>query len=631
MPTKSNRILELIKRRRAVLKATGRKLPQRRKPPKQLYPMAIERSYYASIMRLLNPMLKEVRERLIPAIPDIIEQYKAETKVDTKIKTDAVSYGETITRIISNIRIGTTIQMTDTDIRKTVDGVAGQTNKFNKNQIDKQFETVLGIPVLRAERWLEPQVAGFVETNVALIKSIPEEHLKRVEQMLRAGVESGESTRTLTKKIREQFFGYDTAKGKVKSKIQKQANLISRDQISKYNGKLTELRQTEAGVKKYIWRVSDDERLREKHAEVADETFSWDDPPAVGNNGERHHPGGDYQCIPSEAKVVIFSDIQRLFRRWYTGKSTKIITDSGISFNATPNHPVLTRDGWKPLKDINIGDYVFSTQFKSPNFFKQDIKNVVASIEEMFDFFLLLFSTERVSGLTSQFHGDGSDKDIDIITINSGLLDTIYPTLSQEICQEFLTKAKIILIDLPANSNFIPVFNSLFPPSTCDISFFSKLFFLLNRQLTHSDDISFTATSRLYSVAKELIFDGRSLDTILFGDSLRTHPGNIIVDSIFYSKLFSIICRAVNITACINTPSSKMLAEIVRVDGKSNPNLIEGSSFIKKPLRVVEKFSSEFSNHVYNLQTGNGWYSANDLIIKNCRCTAEPIMDEFIK
>jgi len=345
MPTKSNRILELIKRRRSVLKATGRKLPRRRKPPKQLYPMAIERSYYASIMRLLSPMLKEVRERLIPAIPGIIEQYKAETKVDAKqkkpaplinnftdflkrkklegagpfplyglcdllkeftkekktdseneTKTDAVTYGEKISRVISNIRIGTTIQMTDTDIRKTVDGVANQANKFNKNQIDKQFETVLGIPVLRAERWLEPQVAGFVETNVALIKSIPEEHLKRVEQMVRAGVESGESTRTLTKKIREQFFEYDTAKGKVKSKIQKQANLISRDQIGKYNGKLTELRQTEAGVKKYIWRTSDDERVRDLHNELDGNTYSWDDPPISGTSGEALHPGFPISC-----------------------------------------------------------------------------------------------------------------------------------------------------------------------------------------------------------------------------------------------------------------------------------------------------------------------------------------------
>ena len=296
MPTKPNRILELIKRRRSVLKAIGRKLPRRRKPPKQLYPMAIERSYYASIMRLLSPMLKEVRERLIPAIPGIIEQYKAETKVDAKIKTDAVTYGEKISRVISNIRIGTTIQMTDTNIRKTVDGVANQANKFNKNQIDKQFETVLGIPVLRAERWLEPQVAGFVETNVALIKSIPEEHLKRVEQMVRAGVESGESTRTLTKKIREQFFEYDTAKGKVKSKIQKQANLISRDQIGKYNGKLTELRQTEAGVKKYIWRTSDDERVRDLHNELDGNTYSWDDPPISGTSGEALHPGFPISC-----------------------------------------------------------------------------------------------------------------------------------------------------------------------------------------------------------------------------------------------------------------------------------------------------------------------------------------------
>ena len=68
------------------------------------------------------------------------------------------------------------------------------------------------------------------------------------------------------------------------------ATLIARDQTLKLNGALNALRQTEAGVESYTWSTSRDERVRESHAELEGETFSWDDAPEPG------HPGEDIQC-----------------------------------------------------------------------------------------------------------------------------------------------------------------------------------------------------------------------------------------------------------------------------------------------------------------------------------------------
>ncbi|MCZ6770597.1 MAG: phage minor head protein [Proteobacteria bacterium] len=44
------------------------------------------------------------------------------------------------------------------------------------------------------------------------------------------------------------------------------------------------------GVTEYIWRSSDDERVRSLHREYDDRRFSWDEPPDGG------HPGEDYNC-----------------------------------------------------------------------------------------------------------------------------------------------------------------------------------------------------------------------------------------------------------------------------------------------------------------------------------------------
>ncbi len=68
------------------------------------------------------------------------------------------------------------------------------------------------------------------------------------------------------------------------------AELIARDQTLKLNGSLTEIRQTNAGVTSYTWSTSNDERVREEHAVLEGQVFSWDAAPAVG------HPGEDFQC-----------------------------------------------------------------------------------------------------------------------------------------------------------------------------------------------------------------------------------------------------------------------------------------------------------------------------------------------
>lgn len=317
---------------RLAMKAAGHRLTRNRRVPRPLHPTGLEREYYATILWLIAPFFQDVRERLITRLPEIVQRYQEEMRTDSGTGTDSQSdtdsgantasgvdadsgadkngradtdngadtniqaatdsradmvmgYSQLITRIISDIRIGIALLIPDTEVQVKADAFARRTAAFNKQQVNRQFKSVLGINPLLTERWLEPQVASFVDRNVSLIKSIPEDCLKRVEQMVRSSVERGSATGTLEQEIIGQF-------GTAKSR----AHLIARDQISKFNGKLHELRQREAGVREYIWSTSKDERVRDKHMAVDGQKFSWSDPPPVGNNGERLHPGEDYQC-----------------------------------------------------------------------------------------------------------------------------------------------------------------------------------------------------------------------------------------------------------------------------------------------------------------------------------------------
>ncbi len=69
------------------------------------------------------------------------------------------------------------------------------------------------------------------------------------------------------------------------------AELIARDQTLKLNGQITATRQQAAGVDRYVWSTSGDDRVRESHAEKEGQTFEWSNPPA-----DTGHPGQDFQC-----------------------------------------------------------------------------------------------------------------------------------------------------------------------------------------------------------------------------------------------------------------------------------------------------------------------------------------------
>jgi SPP1 gp7 family putative phage head morphogenesis protein len=68
------------------------------------------------------------------------------------------------------------------------------------------------------------------------------------------------------------------------------ADLIARDQTLKLNGQINEIRQRNAGIDRYEWSTSRDERVREEHEALEGRVFSWSDPPEPG------HPGEDFQC-----------------------------------------------------------------------------------------------------------------------------------------------------------------------------------------------------------------------------------------------------------------------------------------------------------------------------------------------
>lgn len=264
--------------RREVVRASGSPLPSNTKLPfRQQSGVPVEREYFSTIQNLLDPYYKAVREIIIPLLPRITQTFQDQTRVD-EVRLD--NYWEMITQAIDEVNVAVGIGFVDSEITREAKRIGTRTSNFNLHQMDNQFRSVLGVNPLRNETYLVPQLEAFTARNVALIKSIPSQSIAKVETIIRTSVEAGETSATLAKKIQKEL-----------RTTRNRAKLIARDQINKFTGALTELRQTAVGVEEYIWSTSRDERVRDSHRSKDGKIFDWKNPPS-----DTGHPGEDIQC-----------------------------------------------------------------------------------------------------------------------------------------------------------------------------------------------------------------------------------------------------------------------------------------------------------------------------------------------
>lgn len=144
---------------------------------------------------------------------------------------------------------------------------------------------VVGISSKGLGTGIQNALVQFRERNVGLIKSLGEQQLGDIEELLGQAESGAWRVEELQTRIQERF-------GVSKSK----ADFLARDQVLKLNGQLTQVRQTGAGITKYIWTTSRDERVRPAHADLDGTECLWSSPPVISDDGRTGHPGDDFQC-----------------------------------------------------------------------------------------------------------------------------------------------------------------------------------------------------------------------------------------------------------------------------------------------------------------------------------------------
>lgn len=126
--------------------------------------------------------------------------------------------------------------------------------------------------------------------QIDLIKSIPLEASRKVQEWTKEGLASGERFEDIAKRIRTELVPITKTR----------AALIARTETARARTNFTQARAKSVGSPGYVWKTVGDGRVRPMHAALNGTYHSWDDPPVcdIGRGGQpiHAHPGAVFNC-----------------------------------------------------------------------------------------------------------------------------------------------------------------------------------------------------------------------------------------------------------------------------------------------------------------------------------------------
>lgn len=239
-----------------------------------------EAKYRRDLLKIVNGESKKISLALTPFFKMLVEGRSTAsdlTQIFNKLKIDILQPSDKISKIAE-------------DFVTSVDKVNAR-KIFNGAKMAPETSKVAGVSLKNvvAKTNMEDLLKLKTAENVRLIKSIPEEHLNKIEQLVFEGVINKDPVGGMQKAIRE-----------IGGVTRSRAKLIARDQTSKLNGSLNKARQESMDIEEYTWRTAKDGRTRATHKANNGKVFRWDTPPATG------HPGEDVNCRCVPEAIVDF-------------------------------------------------------------------------------------------------------------------------------------------------------------------------------------------------------------------------------------------------------------------------------------------------------------------------------------
>lgn len=312
--------------------------------------------------------------------------------------------------------------------------------------------------------------------------------------------------------------------------------------------------------------------------------------------------------------------------REYDGPVITLVTSKGNRITVTPNHPILTPEGFVPAGMLQEGQEIIEATGeyrlllgKAPN----DI-NIPTPVEEIGHSIIQTCggTTVRVKGSPVQFHGDGSsDSEVNIV-FSKGLVESeLDPLRSEPLGKPGFPTAHFGRRFLFAKSAFFQGFDCELLPAHRIMRRFGlvssiKLVPVDGKELS---DLGLRTTTSLcdFCKCKPLVVEFKKTAELLFV-RLKKSGGNVV--KLLSPGSFGKGNPKLSFNSCENFGRKPKFPTKFRTSDPLVVGRLEKLS--RDGVLVVSKLShistSEYHGLVYNLQTRYGFYVYNNIVTHNC-------------
>lgn len=426
--------------------------------------------------------------------------------------------------------------------------------------------------------WMErPSVINYLAGVSNRLVGVPDEVFNMVSGQLAAGVTLGEGIPDLSQRVRETLSPADSARWPNRAVRIARTEALGALNGSRNDSFVAFAEESDEELER-MWLSTVDGRTRPTHRRADGQRTTMTDPFRVGGAdlmfpGDPRGPAKEViQCVPADTRIEAGS-VRAVTRRWFEGEMVRIRFSTGDVLTITPNHPVLRATQlWTPAGLLEEGDYCVAGSFGGYAVGQPYKYAVPPQIGEVYRAASETQAANRVAMSPPDFHGDGMDGDVEVVAVHRDLSLYGQAATDEEIQSFGLSMSDLAALSVGGGEGGTFTFGvprrevDSLPPA------------LRVRWRGHSAAFVGSHASSAESVGFASAAAGKAEFFESSGDEGSTDP---------------------------QCPS----------DGEHTFAVEMALAKVVK----VERFI--FTGHVFNLDTGVGWYIANGITVRNCRCT----------
>jgi SPP1 gp7 family putative phage head morphogenesis protein len=232
--------------------------------PEIAYSLSLEKAY----LKILRQLLKQL---FVTTTRVVIPSYKRQLliqDVDSFTFEQLSRFAESLVRVASSL----------------LDPLLKLEGERHTKRFAASAKKAIGVDLSSVVRNgdLETTLEQIATRNAGLIKGLAQDTVKKVQLVISNAVLEAKPVRILQKELIEEF-GFSASRAK----------LIAVDQTAKITTDLNRIRQKQAGLKKYKWRTSQDEKVRPLHKSLDGRIYKYDEPTGAENGLS---PGQPVRC-----------------------------------------------------------------------------------------------------------------------------------------------------------------------------------------------------------------------------------------------------------------------------------------------------------------------------------------------